>query len=110
MTSAEDWLAENDPEYEESRESWKQIRASDEYHAPAQEVAWGDADDHLSAGAGQIGGVGERTCERVGCDTLFAPTVSRHRFCSELCQQRARKRDRKLYMRAYRRIGRRRAA
>jgi hypothetical protein len=35
MTSAEDWLAEYDPDYEESRKSWKQIRGSDEYHAPA---------------------------------------------------------------------------
>ena len=106
--SADAWLREHDPDYEQSRRRWKDIRDSGDYWTPRQEVPVG-----LSADLDRLIEIGEadyldvpqkRACER--CFALFEPTNAWHRYCSDLCKQRARprrQRDRASYMREYRR-------
>jgi predicted nucleic acid-binding Zn ribbon protein len=108
MTSgnaAEKWLVENDPDYIEHRRDWKQIRPDGTYSRPRQEIPWGLADDleHLvglgrmspdrraTKARGYVGVVDRRACER--CHSLFTPTNSWNRFCSDRCRWAAQKKE-----------------
>ena len=107
MDAAEQWLAANDPQYEASRKSWRDLNADGEYETPRQEIPWGTTADLavlVDTGRGRfVTDVPRRSCDH--CHETFVPASSIHRFCSDTCRQRARKarvRNRADYQRAYR--------
>lgn len=106
LNDAEDWLTDHDPDYATRSAGWKHVRYDGTYRRPRQEIPWGLADDlELLVEAGErlggerdrrgpkprgyVGAAERRACER--CGELFAPSVSRHRFCSDRCRWAAQK-------------------
>mgnify|MGYP000103121586 FL=1 len=109
MDAAEQWLSENDPEYEKHRRGWCNLDQDGEYKTPAQEIPVGGAEElQLLVDHGHGVYVEHPDWQRCReCDADFAPVASWHVFCSEACQQAARppdtrRRKRAAYVREYR--------
>jgi hypothetical protein len=94
--AAEQWLLDNDPNYEKSRRGWADLDDDGVYHTPAQEIPWGLSEElellvNLEAGEYVESSIarGYRTCENHRCGLLFQPTNPWHRFCRRACRQSA---------------------
>lgn len=98
MDAAEAWLAQHDPDYESSRQSWRHLNTDGEYETPRQEIPWGDATAVarlVERGAATYTELSENERRCRYCDTVFVVWKSDHVYCSATCRQHDRpKRDR----------------
>lgn len=103
MDLAEQWLAANDPDYENQSKAWEHITLTGDYRRPRDEYPWGDLADltkTVEEGKGKFieyADIGERLCWV--CEQPFKPREQAHRYCGDLCRVKARREYQRELMR-----------